>query len=481
MKNRMKCIFEKNAGNAIILTLIVLVISLPLMTDYIPQGENVLSTLSRIEIIEEQLGESFSVRIQPLNQLEYGKSAAYFQTDVFLVIPAVLRKLGMSILGAYQITMWLINIAAAVISFVCFAKCTGRTETGLIGSMLYTWCPYRISDLFINGDMGKNFAWCFLPLLFWGLYRLYTEEEHRERLWILPTVALSLLAASSMSVFLMAVGMAVIWLAFMGKRLWNKKVVLLICKTAAAVCFLNAWLLIPQVYFMYKNLDMVGRLIPENIRAFGINSSLWLFMFFEGGASADFWSSGLNHVQSLAPGFAVMLCVIFYLWCLFTKQYQEKNSSVSGKRILVMTLLLLWLGSGLFPWELLQNKNLIFSFFLAWMNVPAVWGIGACLMVVFLACHVLELTAEQKPCWYKMCMGITVGVSFLTTQFLVGSILLHRGLIRPDSAEEWGRLPMQPITESPVVWRAGEAVSLITLVFFIVMSIVRRRKSAERI
>ena len=37
-----------------------------------------------------------------------------------------------------------------------------RREIGLLGSMFYTWCPYRISTLYCAGDLRESAAWrCF--------------------------------------------------------------------------------------------------------------------------------------------------------------------------------------------------------------------------------------------------------------------------------------------------------------------------------
>ena len=117
---------------------------------------------------------------------------------------------------------------------------------------------------------------------------------------------------------------------------------------------------------------------------------------------------------------------------------------------------------------------------LVWMQTPAKWGIGACLILILLSCHVLDLERKRGGI-YKICIGVTVGTAFFTTQFLTGNILLTADVVKPDPAQGWESLPLQTITQIPVLWRAAEAVSLAALIFLIVMGIVRRRKSVKRV
>ncbi len=477
------------------LALIVLTASLPLMTNYILEGENLANSLSRIELISERITEGFPVRIQPLSTAEYGYDAAAFEADVFLLLPGILHRLGMSLQTSYKVYLWIINLAAAVISFVCFQRCFGQKELGLVGSMLFTWCPYRIDSMYVSSQTGEAWAWCFLPILLAGLAGLCRrqpvlrgEKENEEskqidgpaRAWIPLTVSLCLILCSSVTVFLAAVGICLLWLLFMGRQALRKDTLAAVAKTVLATGFLCAWFLLPLFYILYKNPAIAGNLIPADIRAGGVYPASYLMAFFRGGASGNFVENAMVGAKSLGPGFAAAVCAIYYLWGLFTGRFLPQEGRFYGRRLLILAAVLVWFSTNSFPWELLQNRNLAFSLVLAWMQTPAKWGIGACLILILLSCHVLDLERKRGGI-YKICIGVTVGTAFFTTQFLTGNILLTADVVKPDPAQGWESLPLQTITQIPVLWRAAEAVSLAALIFLIVMGIVRRRKSVKRV
>ncbi len=485
MSGRLKNFWNRNGRNVIFLTLIVMTASVPLLTDYLLEGENLQNVLTRIELISQGLTKSFPVRIQPAALSDYGYGAAAFEADVFLIVPGVLHRMGLSLQAAYKLYLWAVNIATAVCSFLCFEKCFHRQDMGLVGSLLFTWCPYRLSSLYVVAQAGEAAAWCFLPLLLLGLVRLYAGEDKQKgvgRTWVLLTAALLLILSASMTVFVIAAGMCVLWLFLLGKRALSKDVRLTVGKTVLATGLLGAWFLIPLLYFVYKNTELLGNLILQDVRSGGLSWAVYLMTFFGAGTSENFWENGMAGTQSLGMGFAVTACVLFFLWSLFTGRYAQKEKKPLCKRLAVLGLVLAYLSTSSFPWELLQNKNLLFSLFLGWMQSPAKWGIGACAVFILLSCQTLYLEREEG--WYRICLGITISTAFLTTQFLTGEILLSAQPLWLERTEEWAALPLQVITGIPWLWRVAEGISLSALAFLVFMAAkgrMRRGKSVEKV
>ena len=87
MSGRLKNFWNRNGRNVIFLTLIVMTASVPLLTDYLLEGENLQNVLTRIELISQGLTKSFPVRIQPAALSDYGYGAAAFEADVFFNCP----------------------------------------------------------------------------------------------------------------------------------------------------------------------------------------------------------------------------------------------------------------------------------------------------------------------------------------------------------------------------------------------------------
>ena len=88
--------------NRYLLLVIAGIISLPLIGEGLPTGVNLQASLSRIEAIKEGIGHFFPIRIQPLVGAEY-EYATGFQADVFLLIPALMRFLGIGVEFSYKV------------------------------------------------------------------------------------------------------------------------------------------------------------------------------------------------------------------------------------------------------------------------------------------------------------------------------------------------------------------------------------------
>ena len=145
--------WDKMYITIIFLTIIVGVASVPLMTDYVLWGRELQVSLSKIEAIGKNINKMFPypVVIKPWDSLDYGYEAASLQADIFLVIPVLFRVFGVGLGMSYKLTLLLVNIAVGVISYLCCLRCYKREGIALIGSMLYTWCPYRLNEMYVNG------------------------------------------------------------------------------------------------------------------------------------------------------------------------------------------------------------------------------------------------------------------------------------------------------------------------------------------
>ena len=73
------------------LILIAGVVSVPLMTDYLITSSSLASELSHIEVISREIGKVFPVRVGSWGSMDYGYSAASFQSNICYLLPALLR------------------------------------------------------------------------------------------------------------------------------------------------------------------------------------------------------------------------------------------------------------------------------------------------------------------------------------------------------------------------------------------------------
>ncbi len=340
--------------------------------------------------------------------------------------------IGMDAQSFDKLLLVLINFLTAVVAYACFCGMYEEKEAGkvvgIVGSMLYTWCPYRVSDLYIGADLGESLAWTFFPVILLGMILLYTiprEEKQYKRIWVILTLGFSLLLVSSVTFFCVGAGMMLILLFVMGRESLHKETVLCVVKTAFVTGLLNVWNLIPLARRL-MDASVVGPMIPANFRMRGMYLMQYLNLFPAAGSELDFLKSGAVNARTMGVGAAVLLLVFLYLWCLFVRKFEDKL----GAKILLATLLLVVLSCNFFPWDLLQNKNMLFSVILALLQSPAKWGVAACAGLIWIACRMLEkLSKGNEEKLYWSILVVTVVISFGATQYMTCSILGEVGAI----------------------------------------------------
>ena len=463
------------------IVLIVGVVSVPLMTDYVLQGSSLIATLSQISVISDGIGKVFPIRLGPLGSLENGYGAASFQANLFYLFPAALHLFGADLGNAYKWTLLLFNLATAITSYACFRGICGRKDAGMIGSMLYTWCPYRCSEMYLVGDLGELAAWTFLPLILLGLKCLYTEDGEPENKKACPLLVLGFsltLVSSTVVAFAVAVMTAVILLA-MGKRTVRKRRLLNLGKSIAAVVLINAWFLIPALLRL-RDVSAVNSMLLPDVRSRGMYFTQYFNIFGWGKDGVALVQNGLKDAQTMGPGIAVVILAALWLFCVFIGKMQENRQSLT--RLLCVSLILMLLSSQIFPWDLLQNRNMFCSIVLAVLYTPAKIGIAANACLVLSSCLILAVFAERLTVRdYKWLLMTVTGISFAVTQFLLGNILVTRSFLRKDELQVLETLPFSLLRQESVIWRLSEVISMIALCGLVVAYVVRRRNIVKTV
>ena len=350
--------------------------------------------------------------------------------------------------------------------------------------MLYTWCPYRLSEMYLVGDLGEIAGWIFFPILILGMKRLYTESvegDSYKRLWVLLTWGYSLILLSSTVLLFGAVCMTVLLFLCMGKQTLRKRTLAVIGKTAAATVLINAWFLVPLILRM-REPSAVGILIPRDIRGKGMYLMQYLAIFSWGGDSVDLTGNGMSNAQAMGPGIAVILLVVVLIWMIFARQCKQDREFDFTRKMLWVNGILMFFSLSLFPWDLLQNKNMLFSILLALMGTPAKLGILACVGLIFIAGQTAVWIGESRTQKERLILMLLVtSVSFGTTQFLLGNILSTRQFVRGDEIQALGTLMLPVITQESTLWRLSEIISAAALCGCIIMCIVRRHKRDKKV
>lgn len=464
------------------LLLIAGVVSVPLMTNYCLDADSLPAALSQISRISQGIGNVFPIRTGTLGTLDFGYSGASFQANVFYLIPALLYRLGIGLGHAYKWTLFLLNVMTAVIAYFSFRGCSDRWEIGWIGSMLYTWCPYRCSEMYLSGDLGELAAWTFLPLIAWGLKCLYVEDEKDgidNKAWVILAWGFSLLTISSTVFLSTAAVMTAITMLVMGRKTLRRKTVLTVGRAIAVVLAVNAWFLVPMLLRL-RDASAVAPMLVQDMQSKGMYFTQYLMIFCWTGSGTELPAEGMTGAQAMGPGAAVILLILIFLWAVFTKKYSPQKGDFA-KRMMWVSVILMILSTNAFPWNYLQGRNMLCSIVLALLYTPAKLGIEADLCLILITCLFLSVLGQcmskqkEGEKAYQYLLLAIVFIAFSTTQFQLGNILITQGFVRYKDIPLLAVIDFPLLTQESVIWRFSEAVSAVALCGCLVMYIVRRR------
>jgi len=140
------------------------------------QGHDINFHLKRIIGVADNLSilKMIPVYYTYLNHFGYGNGLFY--PDIFLYIPAILYKLGFSIINSCKIFIFFINLASIISINICIKKIMKDDKTANLGIILYATSLYRFTDMYMRGALGECIAFIFIPLIILGLYKIFYEN-----------------------------------------------------------------------------------------------------------------------------------------------------------------------------------------------------------------------------------------------------------------------------------------------------------------
>lgn len=228
---------------------IALAAFVPYMNGYLNWGDDLCYHLIRIEGIKDGLLDGqFPVVIYPEGMQGNGYLNCMYP-NLFLYLPAILRLMGVSMAGSYKCLVLVFHLLTVGITYFSVKSICGSRKAALLAAILYTLCPYRLTNFYARGAVGEALAMTFFPLLLAGLYHVLLGDTQKYWMLVLGLSGLiqtHVLSALLGTVFCILPGIVCIHRVFAEKR------ILPVCKVAALTLLLNLWFLVPFLYFYTK-------------------------------------------------------------------------------------------------------------------------------------------------------------------------------------------------------------------------------------
>lgn len=341
------------------LAAVTFAVSYPLFSGYITSAIDLNYHLLRIDgVAEGLLAGQFPVRIQPNWMYGHGYPASVFYGDLFLYFPAILRLIGFPTVFVYSVFMVICNFATVSIAYWCFRKIAKDETIGMLAAFLYVSAPYRITNIYIRGDVGETCGMVFLPLLVYGIYAVFsnTEEERYDRLWIPLVIGFSGVIQTHILSCVLYGGFVLLACVVYVRKIFGRgcfKTFLVLAKTVVYTTLLNAGFLFPCLTAMGK--VGIGHATNQavHIQTWGAHVSQLFNLFYPGNGDSYMAPVGTYREMAYGIGFTLGGGLLLYLFAVL--HGREQGKKVKGSVCFAFTLLALWMTTLSFPWDWLSE------------------------------------------------------------------------------------------------------------------------------
>ncbi len=352
----------------------VLLSSLLLLQNGQVQGHDWFFHLSRIEFTAEALRSGqFPVRIYTTAKNGFGYGTPLFYGQLFLYFPALLRLLGFTVQQSIYAYIWAVNAATVGISYLCFYKIFRRRSLAVTGALLYGLAWYRLYCLYERAAVGEYTAMVFLPVLVYGLWKLYgPRDADRSTAWVPLMLAFSGFLQTHMLSLLMAALVALgIGLVFW-RRTFRPAGLLTWGKAAGSCVLLNLWFFFPFLTASHGSLPGGG----VDLAGDALSVAQLLTNDSEQTLGAGLW-----------PG-----AVLFAALCLLRRRPSPLRGL--GFTALGVAAVSCWLATDLCPWAWLQRSPI--GPVVQTLQFPWRWlGVASLALTVVTLCGLAELLEDR--------------------------------------------------------------------------------------
>lgn len=377
------CRESKNARDRIVISLLIAIsASLPLLFSGITEGHDLMFHLMRIEGLANEIKVGhIPSRVQSVWMSDYGYPVSIYYGDILLYFPALLRICGFSINAAYKVFIFTVNFFTAYFGYVCFRNIFKDQKIAAIMSLVYSTAAYRLVDIYVRSAVGEYCALIFFPIISMAVYKLYSDENTGLRNNVSAGLLLALgmtgiVTSHILSAEMTAVVLALVFAVMIGKsfrinqlRTWIIGVV--------ATCALSAYFIVPFLDYY----------INTNVQIQNLYKGYPIKIQEKGACIGDFFAVFKNLIwMQLSPGLALMTVLMIGIVLLILK----RKMSATTKRILFLSVVVLWMSSNCFPWDILAHKFAIMNM-LAQIQFPWRWiGVANIMLTLLMGQLVLD-------------------------------------------------------------------------------------------
>lgn len=413
---------------------------LPLFTSNVVPGHDLAFHLNRIEGLARGIASGqLPVRIQPFWLSGNGYAASVFYGDLFLYLPAALRLLGVPVQAAYKFYVFAVTLATAVLTWWCARRMLRDHAAALAASALYTLSAYRMVDVYTRGAVGEYTALLFLPLVFYGLWRIFTQPDGQKAprlVWLPAAVGYTGLLQSHLLTGEMTGLLTLLICLVLIRRVFRRNTFWPLCKVVAGAVAASAWFLVPLFDYLSR-----GNYSVSTIEQYGGVQSMAAFpaqlfgLLFNGSSELINLASDQGTVNEMALGMgtAVLLCALLFMAATFLLEPRSDPRWKLGRHCLWLGALCTLMATTWFPWDALCDASNLVARLAHTLQYPWRWIGPATLLWVAAGAAALALL-RARPAWRNLAAGVLAALCLVSWGSLTQTVLDNNKLTNYYSA-----------------------------------------------
>lgn len=356
---KIKKVLKKIDKNIIIIFLCVTVMLSQLFTHGIIDGHDIYVHMYRVVGMAQNISSGnllSKIDYNYINGFGYGTGIFYPQLNIFLssLIYLVLHNVSISL----KIYIYINTLLSSLVMYFFLKDKIHNKNSALIGSLLYILAPYTYVQSMFKCAIGELSVFLSLPLLFWGIERVFENKRYGNLLIILGGIYV---LQSHMISTVFTLLFICLYLILNYKKLFNKKVMLNLFISCFVIVLLSLYFLIPLIeHYIISDYNM---LIASNSPYMRVVYFTQLF-FSNGNFGGNVDGYSISNEMPYTISFLIIVIVMTLPYI-----YNRLNDKVKNEiaKLLIISLLIIimmccpgvwghikYLDIIQFPWRLLS-------------------------------------------------------------------------------------------------------------------------------
>lgn len=274
----------------------------------------------------------------------YGYMSNTFYPDVTL-IPFALLGLITGPLFAYKFTLFAMSILCGYFTYRTVDIIFKSPLAGYVAGILYTFCNYRLFDIFHRSSLGEIITFTFVPIVILGLYYIINGNYKK---WYIITIGFTFIVFShAISSLLMFITVVIILLFNIQKLIREPKRILYLVIAGIATLFITSYYLFPMIEQMQS--DTFYYSTPWQTAEKNQLSWYWIICGM---------TTGPNYPNLFEPPKLGLLLTLVIGLRLFVRS--KKELLKMADRYVIVGFILLFITSSFFPWSVFPFNKLGF-------------------------------------------------------------------------------------------------------------------------